>query len=236
MNADSSLDPVSFSKRLNELYDPKNNAIEFQVPYKGSLGSYAAEVFCDAPGRTNPVPRILEVVSAKLTSKSRDEPKDAALIISRVGVGQQAINQIIITSDSALQIFQKIIQEKSEVVEFGKCLNKFYNTSNIEYVEPYNGKLGSHAAEIFHQPFNDSSCAYKILNFIEDIKEPRTLTVKCADKPEGADVLTSSAGYRGGIIQIVFTNTESLDIFKTAMQKAAEEKAKKSSAYTFRAY
>lgn len=235
MNADSSLDPVSFSKRLNELYDPKNNAIEFQVPYKGSLGSYAAEVFCDAPGRTNPVPRILEVVSAKLTSKSRDEPKDAALILSKVGTGQQAVNQIIITSDPALQIFQKIIQEKAEVVEFGKCLNKFYNKSDIEYVEPYKGKLGSHPAEIFHQPSGDISCVYKILNFIADIKEPRTLTVEGADKPEGADVLTSSAGFRGGIIQMVFTNTEALEIFKTAMQKAAEEKAIKRSAYTFRA-
>jgi len=231
MNADK-VEPASFSKRLNDLYDPKMGKIEFQAPYKGSLGSYSAEIYCDTPGTANPVPRILDVVSSKLTSRSRSETTDADLIISRgVGGSQQAINQpvnqIIITSDSALQIFQKIMQEKFGIFDFGKQINHFFNESRIEYTEPYNGKLGSHPAEIYKS--GGSECIYKILDLIEKINEPRSLTVKCSDTPEGADVLTSNAGCRGGIVQIVFTNTEAVEIFKSTMQKAFEDKAKKGS-------
>lgn len=210
--------------------------LEYTENYVGGLGSRPAEIYY--PGSCSAIQEIIakinalnlvvkpakiETVQDKMTAILPEGPVD--VISSNCGCHSGQV-QLVFTNQRALDIFKRTFTacnafENLLRDRFGRG-NYFGN--DLEYKEPYSGVLGSHVAEIFH-PTN----AFAIGQIIE-LLQSLNLEVKPAkadrvegktvySPPEGpVDVISSNCGFRGGQIQLVFTNQRALDIFKNSIQ------------------
>ncbi len=129
---------------------------------------------------------------------------------------------------TSLDLLTQPFESLNLSISFKEYLNKLYNPqtgpdySEIDYVEPYNGKLGNYPAEIFH---SKSFIINEIVKKIACLGLTQKLSSDEVNKT--ADVIASNCNRRGGNIQIIFTNDKALKIFKEAITKEFKEIEKK---------
>lgn len=102
----------------------------------------------------------------------------------------------------------------AETTPFLTILKKMYGIDNLEFQVPYKGAKGNYPAEIFNQHGLPSALFDKInalsLKMIGDQE-----IEKCSDH----EVIASSCGYRGGTLQVIFTQTKALEIFEKSVRQ-----------------